>query len=135
MYFVWDITIPNNTLEKLPLRQYLRITKGIITEVAIKYPAGCHGMVKVRFYRYEQQLIPLSEDEWITGDDETVPTETYGNLSEYPYQLKLVACSPDTDYDHTITVRIQVLPTFAAGLATITNLMQRLLDKLGFLND
>jgi len=135
MYFCWDITIPANTLEKLPLRQYLRITKGVITGVDVKFPAGCHGMVKARLYRHEQQAIPLTRDEWIRGDDEAVSTETYIDLNAYPYQLKFVACSPDTDYDHTVTVRIQVLPTFAAGFAQITNLVTRLLDKLGFLND
>jgi hypothetical protein len=92
-------------------------------------------MVKVRLYRHEQQLIPLTRDEWITGDDETIPTETYGDLTDYPYQLKLVACSPDTTYDHTITVRIQVLPSYAAGFAQLTNYVQRLLNKLGFNND
>jgi hypothetical protein len=135
MYFCWDITIPANTLEKLPLRQYLRITKGVITKVDVKFPAGCHKMVKTRLYRHEQQAIPLTRDEWVTGDDEAVPTEIYIDLNAYPYQLKLVACSPDTDYDHTITVRIQVLPSFAAGFAQITNLVQKLLDKLGFSND
>jgi len=135
MYFCWDITIPANTLEKLPLKQYLRITKGVITGVDVKFPAGCHGMVKTRLFRHEQQAIPLTRDEWVRGDDEAVPTETYIDLNAYPYQLKFVACSPDTDYDHTVTVRIQVLPTFAAGFAHITNLVQRLLDKLGFSND
>jgi len=135
MYFCWDITIPANTLEKLPLKQYLRITKGVITGVDVKFPAGCHGMVKARLFRYEQQAIPLTRDEWIRGDDEAVSTETYIDLNAYPYQLKFVGCSPDTDYDHTVTVRIQVLPTFAAGFAQITNLVQRLLDKLGFSND
>lgn len=132
MYFCWDITVEANTLAEDPLEQYLKITKGVITRVDVKFPAGCHGMVGIRFLRYEQQLIPLTSDEWITGDDETVPTETYGNLTDYPYQLKLVACSPDTTYDHTITVRIQVLPTYAAGFAQLTKLMQKLLDKLGF---
>lgn len=135
MYFCWDKTVDADTSEKIPLRGYLKITKGIITRVDIKFPAGCHGMVKVRLYRHEQQLIPLTRDEWITGDDETIPTETYGDLTDYPYQLKLVACSPDTTYDHTITVRIQVLPSYAAGFAQLTNLVQRLLSKLGFNND
>jgi len=135
MYFCWDITIDADTPEKLPIYGYLRITKGIITRVDMKFPAGCHGMVKCRLYRYEQQLIPLTRDEWITGDDETVPTETYGDLTAFPYQLKFVACSPDTDYDHTVTVRIQVLPSYAVGFAQLTNLVTRLLDKLGLLND
>jgi len=135
MYFCWDKTVDADTSEKIPLRGYLKITKGIITRVDIKFPAGCHGMVKVRLYRHEQQLIPLTRDEWITGDDETIPTETYGDLTDYPYQLKLVACSPDTTYDHTITVRIQVLPSYAAGFAQLTNYVQRLLSKLGFGDD
>jgi hypothetical protein len=135
MFFAWDITIPANTTEKLPLKRYLRVTKGIVTAATIKFPAGCHRMVKVRLLRHEQQRIPLTSDEWVTGDDETVPTETYIDLTGEPYQLRFIGCSPDTDYDHTVTVRINVLSPFEAGIAKLTHYVERLLDKLGFNND
>lgn len=134
MFFCWDITILSNTPEEDPYEGWLRLPKGIITHVDVKYPAGCHGMVKVRMFKESLQLIPLTEDEWITGDDETVPTDTYAEMLNYPFKLKFIACSPDTIYAHTVTVRIEVHPEYAAGFAQITKLMSRLLDKLGFGN-
>lgn len=131
MFFCWDITIDEDTPEKLPLKQWLGLPKGIVTKVDIKFPAGCHGMVRVRLFQEALQLIPLSEDEWVTGDDETVTTETYAELLDSPYKLKLVTCSPDTEYPHTITVRIGVQPEHAAGVSSLTRMFKGFLEKLG----
>jgi hypothetical protein len=131
MFFVWDILIEADTTEAKPLIEWLELGKGIVTHVDIKFPAGCHGMVKVRLFQEALQLVPLTEDEWVTGDDEAVPTETYCELLDKPFKLKIVACSPDTDYDHTITVRLEIQPEHAAGVSALTRMFQSLLDTLG----
>jgi len=131
MFLCWDITIPANTTEKAPKKQWLNLPKGIITSVEVKFAAGCHGMVKIRLFKEALQLVPLTEDEWITGDNETVQTETYAELLDSPYKLKLVACSPDTAYDHIITVRIGVELAESAGMTKLTQMMQLLLEALG----
>jgi hypothetical protein len=131
MFFCWDITVDADTPENKPLEDWLGLPKGIITHIDIKFPAGCHGMVKVRLFQEALQLIPLSEDEWVTGDDETVPTETYAELLDKPYKLKFKMCSPDTEYPHTVTVRVEVRPEDAAGMFSLTRLFRSFLDKLG----
>jgi len=131
MFFCWDITVEAGTPEKEPLEEWLSLPKGIITSVEIKFPRGCHGMVKVRLFKEALQLVPLAEDEWVTGDGESVPTETYAELLDFPYKLKLKACSPDTEYDHIITVRIGVEAEESASMAKLTRLMQILLEELG----
>lgn len=133
MFFCWDITISADTPEENPFIAWLSLPKGIITHVDFKYPAGCHGMVRARMFKEALQLIPLSEDEWVTGDDESVPTDTYAELLDFPYQLKIKMCSPTTEYDHTITVRVEVQPQYAAGIASLTNMFQSFLAKLGLL--
>lgn len=135
MFFCWDITISANTLEDDPLEGWLSLPKGIVTHVDVKFPAGCHGMVRIRLFKESLQLIPLSEDEWVTGDDEPVPTDTYAELLDSPYKLKIQACSPDTDYDHTITVRINVQPEYAAGVSSLTRMFKTFLEKLGIKGD
>ena len=132
MFFCWDITIPADTREEEPLIDYLELPKGVITHVDMKFPAGCHGMVKARLFKEALQLVPLSEDEWVTGDDESVPTDTYAELAEYPFKLKYKLCSPDTVYDHTITIRIQVQPEYAVGTVSLTKMLRTALAKLGF---
>jgi len=131
MFFAWDITIPADTTEKSPIEDFLSLPKGIITQIDIKFPRGCHGMVKVRLFQESLQVVPLSEDEWVTGDGETVPTSTVIELLDAPYKLKLHACSPDTTYDHKVSIRINVLPEEYAGVARLTRLVETLLEALG----
>jgi len=109
MFFAWDITIPADTPETSPEEQTLKLTKGVITRMDVKFPPGCHGLVHVRLLRSEFQLVPLSRGEWVTGDAETVPTEGYYELTETPAQLKFVAFNDDDTYDHAVTVRVSII--------------------------
>jgi len=131
VFYAWDITIPADTGEASPVTQLLKLTRGIIKRIDIRFPDGCHRMVKVRIFRYESQLVPLSRDEWVTGDGETVPTEPFYELLEAPYQLKFVGCSPGTKYKHTVTVRIQLLGEEEAApwrvIKTFIELLRRMM--------
>ena len=131
MFFCWDITVTANTPEDKPLEEWLRLPKGVITRVDIKFPAGCHGMVKIRLFLESLQFVPLSEDEWITGDDETIPTETGIELTDKPYKLKFHGCSPDTTYNHIVTVRIEVKLQEAAGVLGLTRIVKAAFEELG----
>lgn len=130
MFHVWDITIPAGRTEASPVVQELELPIGIITKIDIKFPAGCHGMVKVRILRWTFQLVPLSSGEWITGDDEAIPTETYYELLEVPTFLTFKGCSPDTGYDHKITVRIEVNPTLKISDSQIIERLDKLVEAV-----
>jgi len=110
VFYAWDIIIPAGTPESAPVERDLRVTRGVLTRVDIKFPAGCHGLVKVRLLRYGSQLVPLSRGEWVTGDGETIPTEGYYEMEDEPLALRFVGCSPRTYYPHKITVRVQLTP-------------------------
>lgn len=127
MFYAWDITVTANTLTTSPKEQLLKITKGVITRIDVKFPCGCHGLVKVRILRSEFQLVPLSKGEWITGDDETVPTEGFYKVDTAPAELKFVGCSPGTTYNHTVTVRVQVLPEIVASFAPLADVLNKFL--------
>ena len=72
MFWAFDITITAATTVDDPKVQILKLSKGILTSVDVFFPPGCHGMVKVRLFRNESALVPLSSDEWVIGDGETV---------------------------------------------------------------
>ena len=130
MSYAWDITIPANTPCNDPITKILKLDKGTISKVGIKFPSGCHGMVKVRLYRYEQQLVPLNRDGWITGDDEVVEYRLFYPLTEKPYELKFVGCSPGTNYDHTVTVRIEVQPLEHVSYKPLTDTIKDVFRRL-----
>jgi hypothetical protein len=131
VFFVWDITVPAGTAEASPKTQALKLTAGVVTRVDLKYPAGCKGMVKVRILHAEFQLVPLSRGEWVTGDNETVPTETFFTLPADLNSLKFAGCSPGTSYPHTVTVRVNVEPEEVASYWPLTRLFKLFLERIG----
>jgi len=132
MFYAWDITVAAGTKEASPKEQILKLTKGVITGVWVKFPPGCHGLVKVRILRSEFQLVPLSRGEWVTGDGETVVTEPYYELDTTPYAFKFVGCAPLTAYPHTITVRVSMQPEeIAAPWKVISNFIEIIKRLMG----
>ena len=131
MFYAWDITIPKNTTEDNPIKKELELTHGVITKIAIKFPIGCSGMVKVRLLRFETPIMPLNRDGWVTGDGETVEATYWYELTDSPYTLNFLAISPNTQYDHTVTVRINILPPEAAGVKVLVELLRKFFSIIG----
>jgi len=130
MFFAVDIVVDANTLEASPKEEKIALSKGVITSIEVKYAAGCHGYVKVRLFYHEGQLIPLSREEWLIGDDEAIPTDTYFEMTSTPYELKFVGISPDSEYAHTVTVRVTVLPKAVASVLEIVRVLERIYNRL-----
>lgn len=131
MLYTWDITIPADTPEDSPVHDILELSAGVITKIGIKFPAGCHGMVGVRLLLAEGQIFPIPRGEWVTGDDEEAESIYYIEFGRELFELKIEAISPDTDYNHTISIRITVLPAYIAApfmiIADFVRIFKRLM--------
>jgi len=131
LIFTWDIIVPANTLESAPASDTLKLSAGVITHIGIKFPAGCHGMVGVRLKIQEAQILPVPRGEWVTGDDETCESDYHIEFTRERQEMEFEGISPDTDYDHTISVRITMLPSWVAApymvLVDLVKIFKRLL--------
>jgi len=114
MLFTWNVTVPANTLEIAPKEDILKLSAGVVTHIGVKFPAGCHGMVGVRLLRSEGQILPVPRGEWVTGDDEEAQAVYHIEFRKEVELLKFQGISPGTDYNHTISVRITILPAWIA---------------------
>jgi len=128
VFFAWDVRIPKTTPKTSPVTQILKLSKGVISRLDVHFPAGCLYLVGMRLFRWEFQLVPLSRNEWLVGEDGTVPTEPYYELEEVPAQLKLVAYNDDDTYDHTLRIWVSVVPR---EVAAPHELMRDIAVKLG----
>ena len=133
MSYAWDITVPKNTLVTDPVLKQLDIRRGVIVKAEIQFPEGCNGMVKVRILREDHQLLPVSRDEWITGNRYPVEYPMYYEVKGNPVFLRFKACSPETSYDHVITVRISVLPREVASWIPLLELFAAIARRMGVL--
>ena len=133
MFYAWDITIDKNTDEDDPEIKLLKLSKGLIFKIDVKFPKGCNGLAKIRLFRYESQLVPLNADEWMTGNDESVPTETEYDLVEAPYQLKFIGINEDDTWPHTVTVRVTISSRLVDPATQLTNIIKTLFERIGLL--
>ena len=132
MGYAWDITIPSGTLRGDPKTQVLKLHPGIITRVGVKFPAGCHGLVYVRILRGGvANVFPLDTDGYATGDDDEAWSNYYYVFDDVPAELRFEGWSPECTYDHTVTVRVTVLPRFVASMLPLMELIGKLLNRMG----
>jgi len=119
MLYAWDIVVTAGTADKTPVEQSLPLTYGVLRRIKVKYPPGCHGLVKVKVLRLRDQLFPLNPDSWATGDAEEVSGEYDEDLTDAPYTLTFQGSAPQTSYNHTVTVRVEVLRRREDPIVTI----------------
>ncbi len=132
MFYDFAVIVPADTLESAPKKQELKLTAGVIQKVAILYPPGPHGMVKLRLMDGGHQFLPTNPDGYFASDDEALNIDEYYPLSSTPYILQAVAYSPGTNYDHTIAIRIGVLrPEDIETTSPVVTGIKKLLKLVG----
>jgi hypothetical protein len=110
MYYDFAITVPAGTAENDPVVETLKLTKGIIHRVEVQFPPGCKGYVYLVLMHEGHQLFPENREGAFQTSGHTIPIDEHYPLKSRPFNLKAVAWAPDASHDHTITVRIGILP-------------------------
>jgi len=130
MLFTKDITVPKNTTAASPHTEILKIAHGIITWVSVLFPPGCHGMVYATISHHEHQIAPSTESMAMRGDEHPVEWNEYYESYQPAYELKVKLWSPGTAYDHTITVKVAILPRKAIIALAMVEAIKSIFGKL-----
>ena len=132
MLYTFAIIVPAGRAEATPLEQELNLCHGYIHRLNIRFPPGPQGMVYLAIYHREHQVWPNTPDEAFNGEDETVDSFEHFDLTEPPHNLLVRAWSPGTTYNHTITIRIGILPrAVLLPLAKLDGLLRKFFKILG----
>lgn len=110
MYYAWNITLTKAGSAASPEKTILAIEKGTIVRCETVFPFGCAGLVFTHINQSLHQVYPKNTDYQNTGDGETIIATDEYEIKEEPFQLEFYGWNTDDDFDHTITVRIQIIP-------------------------
>lgn len=110
MFYDYSFEIPANTTEARPERQDISLTHGIINRVEVGFPGGCVGMVHLIIRHGLHQLWPTNPDGSFNANRYNIPFSEYYPLLTEPYILNLYGWSPGTAHNHTLEIRIGILP-------------------------
>jgi len=108
--FTKDITLSAGGSSSNPTWTTIKVTRGVIHEINVVFPSGCAGLVYVAIYDGVHPIFPSTEGMHFRGDGETIDFKEFYELKAYPSILWIKAWNEDDTYDHTIMVRIAILP-------------------------
>ena len=110
MFFEFPLLITADKQKAEPATLDAELCSGIVAGVSIQFPAGCSGMVFVSIWRGGHPVWPTNIDEAFAGEDAIISFPESYVLDEPEYTFELRGWSPDTTYDHTVTIRFTVQP-------------------------
>jgi len=111
MFYHYSITVPAGTLAAAPLKTIIPLSPGEIHQVEIGFPWGCAGLVHVQVYRAEHMMWPTNPgDSFAWNDYNVVFTEAENSFGETE-EWSVRSWNLDSRHDHTIIVRIGIIPT------------------------
>lgn len=110
MLFEKSVTVLTTHTSSARNEQVMGIAHGIITWVSVFFPPGCHNTVHCTIHHHEHQVFPSTAEMSIVGNAGPVEWTEYYKSYQPPYELKIKAWGDSCSYDHTIVVRIAILP-------------------------
>jgi len=109
LIYEFRLTVPANTPKTAPKRLELRLTAGVITWLQWFWPPGTHQLGHARVLHHGRQLWPDAVSDDLTDDGHAPAMQEHYRLTR-PYRLLLEAWNEDDTYQHTFTLRFNLLP-------------------------
>lgn len=103
MRFVYDLTVPKNTLETAPASEKIVLVKGRLTRVQVRFLRGCHNQVRAIMLDGLTRIVPVADSTELIGDGQIFDIPMNYRLSDKSPQVVVKGWSPGTDYDHVLT--------------------------------
>lgn len=85
----------------------MKCAEGILTDLAISFPAGCHGVVHVHIDEALHQIFPTNAESNYALDDFTLPINDRYQLGTGTRKIILKGWNEGT-YNHTIRIAFKI---------------------------
>lgn len=123
MIYETRLTLPRTTGYVYALRASMPIHPGIIKQVTLEFPAGCAGLVYARVLYWEHQIWPGNPDGTFRGDGVNLVWPEDLEIIDPPYELTLEGWNTDDTFEHTVTLRVQLITRDKDLASLITGLL------------
>jgi len=110
MIYSFRITVPANTPDTDPVREELKLDKGVIRRLSIQIPPGHAGLCKFGIYRGDSQVWPKNTNEKFAGDGVLLTfDDEYFPILQPPLSLFFVGWNEDELNDHSVFIYFQLM--------------------------
>lgn len=127
LYRFYD-TIPPDTAKADMRSKDIKLAVGIIVKVDVKFPEGCRELAHASVWRGGHQVFPTNIGDDFHADGETVTFAEYEPVRRNE-NWYFRTWNEDDTYEHTVTLRVNVLPSVIAAPYTVLREMVMLLKR------
>lgn len=106
MFYDFVITVPAGTTEAAPAILDMKLTKGVIHHVEVKFRDGADWTAFCRIMRGGHQLYPTNQEGAFVADHFPIAFDDSFELDDEPLTLKAVCYSPTSTYPHILNIEI-----------------------------
>ena len=109
MLYQFTDTIPAGTKKNDNRKFEIKVGRGAITRVAWRFMPGARNKAHAIILHGTRQIIPLGEDESLTGDGEYNVFPMHYNVNSRPYRLTVWTWNEGV-YPHKVIIQFNVIP-------------------------
>lgn len=132
MHYSYEVEVTPDDSVTDPVVYPIVLATGILRRVRIFFPYGCVNSVRCCLYDRSLQILPTNQDGYYALDGDSVDADVYYNLDDNDHFLYLVAWSMGTDYDHSLSVHLDVQgpeePDSNKVMVLLAETLERLID-------
>ena len=105
MQYTTEITIPANTTQTNAIDTKLKLANGILHKVDIVFPGGCKSLVHVACFFGGHPVIPSTEPQSYSGDNESIIIPEFTKLYWGKNKITIRTWSLDDTFKHIVLLR------------------------------
>lgn len=135
MFYSKQITTDANTSRKNAKITNIKATGGVITKIAVRFPAGVQFHLNTTISSGGHQIFPVNKSDSVIGEDERIEADEFYKLAVGWNTLHIETWNNDDMFEHDCVVMITVLPLWLAspkeGLGRVIYMLTLLLRRIG----
>jgi len=106
MLYQKTLVVPANTPITALVEEALELPIGVSTRREVVFHDGCEGLVHIRVFHSDWQIMPWTREEWLEASGNVVVDESPYPISSAPLLFTISGYNTDTANDHTVQLRV-----------------------------
>ena len=103
MYYYLEIDAPPQTTEHTPIRETIKLSRGVLEFIDIGFPTWNARLGRCRIYYNSIMIIPFNRASWLSGHDTTLRIPLSLNLDADPFEITIEVNNLDDTYSHELS--------------------------------
>ena len=130
MHYAYQFTVEPTHTASSPLEESIKLGSGILKRVQIFFPSGCNQLVRCSIWNNGEQILPTNSDGYYSLDCSSVDASVHHNLDQNTNQLWFVGWNVGTDFNHSLSVMIDVQGPNEPDINNLMMLMRETIERL-----